>query len=533
MESRHFDPTNAEHIIYQYGLLDIAVLGGIRLEGLDRMRATLKVGLKDSNEVPPPVRHNLDLYNDLAVEKLIRRIAERLEVGTSLIAAALSDLIGCLEQHRLEEKERQEATQEPQKKMLSPEEIKEAKLYGSSPNLMQRTGDDLQATGIVGEWKNALILKVVMISRLCNDPLSAICLAKSGIGKSYLLERVAATLPKESILASTMISESSFYRFGRRDLVGKVFIFEDLDGALSALYPIREMQTKKEITKLIAHKDPKTGQFKTTWLIVEGPVSVCGATTRESVYEDNANRCILIHLDNSREQDKRIMDYLKKVKAGLIDLEAEEQTREQLRNLQRILLPIRIINPYAPYIDLPDEVFIPRRTLGLLLSFIDAITFYHQHQRENQYDQETGEEYIETTPEDIEWAFDLLRDTLFRKSDELTGACREFYEQLKAWAAKNKVDKFYASDIRQDKRIHPRTLNRHLQELKDYGRLQVTGGNKHKTGYQYEIIQGADYQSLQDKIDQQISKVLEKVKKAHASREQEKQKPKGKKQTGK
>lgn len=522
MEQRHFDPTNAEHIRYQYGILDIAVLGGIRLDGLDRMRSTLKVGLKESNEVPPPVRHNLDLYNDLAVEKLIRRIAERLEIGTSVIAAALSDLIGCLEQYRLDEKERQETILEPRKKMLSPDQIKEIKLELTAPNLMQRTGDDLQATGIIGEWTNALILAMVMTSRKCKDPLSVITLAKSGMGKSYLLERVAACIPEEDLIESTQITESSFYRFGKTELMSKVFIIEDLDGAQAVMYPIREMQTKKKITKHITHKDPKSGQLKTTILVVEGPVSVCGCTTKESVYEDNANRSILLYLDSSKEQDKSIMDYLKKVKAGKVDQDAEEQIREKLKDMQRVLLPVKIINPYALHIDLPAEVFKPRRTLGLLLSFIEAITFYHQYQREKQYDTETGEEFIESTPEDIEWAFKLLRDVLFRKSDELTGACREFYEKLKAWAAKNKVDKFYASDIRQDKRIHPRTLNRYLQELTEYGKLKVAGGTKHKTGYQYEISSGADYQSLQDKIDQQIKAVLEKVKAAHADREREK-----------
>jgi hypothetical protein len=41
--SRKLDTTNADHIIYKNGMLDITILGGIRLEGLDRMRVTLKI----------------------------------------------------------------------------------------------------------------------------------------------------------------------------------------------------------------------------------------------------------------------------------------------------------------------------------------------------------------------------------------------------------------------------------------------------------------------------------------------------------
>ncbi|MEM6814958.1 MAG: hypothetical protein AAF600_11350 [Bacteroidota bacterium] len=63
--------------------MDIAVLGGIRLEGLDRMRVTLKVQVEHLS-----IRHNLDLYNDNQTEKLIRKIAERLEIGTNVAASA-------------------------------------------------------------------------------------------------------------------------------------------------------------------------------------------------------------------------------------------------------------------------------------------------------------------------------------------------------------------------------------------------------------------------------------------------------------
>ena len=54
------------------------------------------------------IRHNLDLYNDNQTEKLVRKVAERLEVGTSVVAAALMDLTDQLEQYRLTEIENKE-----------------------------------------------------------------------------------------------------------------------------------------------------------------------------------------------------------------------------------------------------------------------------------------------------------------------------------------------------------------------------------------------------------------------------------------
>ena len=500
--------SNPAHLTYTKGMLDIAVLGGIRLEGLDRLRVTLKIKITEDQR--PALRHNLDLYNDTQVEKLIRRVAEKLEVGTSVIGAALAELTDELEHYRLREIERQATALEQPKKLLTTEKINQAKIYASAPNLLQHIGEDLQETGIVGEWTNALIEYVVMSSRKCVDPLSVITLAKSGMGKSYLQEKVASTMPSEDIIESTQITESSFYRFGREELRGKIFLIEDLDGAEAVLYPIREMQSKKRISKTVTVKDAQ-GKLKTVTLVVEGPVSVCGCTTKEAIYEDNANRSLLLYLDNSKEQDEQVMDYHRKIKAGLIDQEEEEQARERLEHLQRILQPVKVINPYAIHITLPQEVFKPRRTLPLLLSFIEAITFCHQYQREEKSDTH-GEAYIETTLEDIEWGFKLLREVLFRKSDELTGACREFYEWLKIWAIKHKIEKFFARDLRTVRRIHPRTLNRYLEELASYGMVEVIGGKKQRLGYEYTFT-GLQV-NLRDRVDEQLQRVIEKIKAA-------------------
>lgn len=142
MKESRLNPTNSDHIIYTHPPMDIAVLGGIRLEGLDRMRVTLKVQVEHLS-----IRHNLDLYNDNQTEKLIRKIAERLEIGTSVAAAASTDLTDELEKYRLEELEKQ-TTEQVKKKFLTPEEIKAAKIYLSAPNLMERTKEGFCASEI-------------------------------------------------------------------------------------------------------------------------------------------------------------------------------------------------------------------------------------------------------------------------------------------------------------------------------------------------------------------------------------------------
>ncbi len=115
-----------------------------------------------------------------------------------------------------------------------------------------------------------------------------------------------------------------------------------------------------------------------------------------------------------------------------INSEQEYKSQELLKNVQRVLKPAKVINPFAEHLQLPQSVFIPRRTNAHYLQFIEVITFYRQYQREEKANKETGEIYIETTIEDIQEANELIQEVLLRKSDLLNGARRQFFEMLKA-----------------------------------------------------------------------------------------------------
>jgi predicted DNA-binding transcriptional regulator len=182
--------------------------------------------------------------------------------------------------------------------------------------------------------------------------------------------------------------------------------------------------------------------------------------------------------------------------------------------MQKALAPIKVINPFAPLIDLPESFPKKRRALPILLNVIEAITFYHQYQREQTADKETGEVQIETHPNDIENGFKYLKNVLFRRSDELNGAVRDFYEKLKEITEKNELQKFKVSDIRAHIKLTPRSIQQYLKELLEYGYLHITGG-KQRLGYEYEILSGTSEKALQQSIEEHIKKVMEKVNKAY------------------
>jgi hypothetical protein len=504
--THHLDTTNSSHITYRHPPLEIAVLGGIRLEGLDRMRVTLKVQVEHL-----ALRHNLDLYNDNQTEKLIRKIAERLEVGTSVAAAALTDLTDRLEQYRLEEIEKQNQSQD-KRKFLSEKQIKEAQVYLSAPNLLARTMEDIGKAGVIGEEDNRLLMYLIFTSRKTDNPLHIISLGASGIGKTHLQEKVGALVPEEDKLEITTLSGNALYYFGQQELRNKLILIEDLDGTDEVLYPLRELKSKRKITKTVVIKNTR-GETRTVSLVVEGPVCVSGCTTKESLYEDNANRSFLIYIDQGKEQDRRVMDYQRKLSAGKIDLAAQHALIEFFKNMQRILRPVQVRNPYAEKLHIPEEVFKPRRNNAHYLAFIELVTFYHQYQREKQYDKQTGEEYIETTPEDIEKANRLMKKILLRKSDQLNGATRDYFERLKSWIQREGKDTFMNHEVRMHLRIKGTTLRRYNHNLLDIGLVRIKSGKK-TTGYQYEVVSPDEYKRLQKRMDTVLDEVLVKCRRA-------------------
>lgn len=129
-------------------------------------------------------------------------------------------------------------------------------------------------------------------------------------------------------------------------------------------------------------------------------------------------------------------------------------------------------------------MFKPRRTNAHYLAFVEVVTFYHQYQREKKHDPDTGEEYIETTLEDIAEANKLMKEILLRKSDELNGATR----------------------MRRGGGVSNALLNKHLQALRkfiDYlrqvGRLVLPDlqiKSEETDGKQIQVLTGEEIQLL-------------------------------------
>ena len=496
---------NPQKITYREGELLLIIWGGIERENVHRLRVNLLV--QKEGDTMRYYQDDVNLYSNLQLQRYIKGATEELDISTTVMKTTLRRLQLQLEEYRLQEIERERKALQPSVYRMTREEEIKAGNFLLSRDLVKNTMKAIEKTGLVGEERNGLLLFFLYLSRFTDEPLHAIIFGKSGSGKTYLQTRVSECLPQESLRTITSLTENTLYYSEKDFWKHKVLLIEDLEGVYQAFLPLRELMSRQTITKLTTDKDIKGNNVQRV-LVVEGPVCVSGATTNTQIYEDNANRSFLLHVDETPDHAQAVMHYQRRQQAGLVNEKEQNTWRQLLRNAQRLLRPVKVINPYAIELDIPQCVFKKLRTNMHYLRLIEIITFYHQKQREWKKDS-GGTLYIETTLQDIEWANYLIKDSLLRKSDELSGQVRQFFEGLKSLAGSERRS-IYAKQVREHFRMHPMKTNRYLRELEQRGYLQLAGGNR-KSGYEYEISAWEEYEKLKSGIDI-LDEILERLK---------------------
>jgi hypothetical protein len=322
-------------------------------------------------------------------------------------------------------------------------------------------------------------------------------------------------MPASAYTLHTQLSENALYYFDSDQLDGKILFVEDLDWTHEMLLPLSTLQTQRKLIKTRATKN-KDGLLHSTTFEVNAKLCLIASAYAEKNYDNMSLPFLCLHLNHSHDQDNLIMNYQRAMMAGQIDKTLIATTARKLQCVIASLENVTVVNPYAVHIHLPENIPSPRKTLLLLLDFINVVTFFHQAQRVQRVNELTGEIYIETTPEDIELAFVLLKRSLLHKADELSAAARNFLGWLQTFLAEGgepprAIRQFTALDIRKEKAIHPRTLNRYLQELTLFHYLQITGGNKHRGGFIYKLTDLNQTATLKNELESCLQRTLEQI----------------------
>lgn len=503
---------NPDCLIYETETLLITLWGGIEIHTVNRLRVTLHIKLKANDY--GSFRDTADLYSNGQSDRLVKQAAEKLEISSTVVGGAITGLTKELEIYRSqkrEEKRKSEEVKEKQgKDLFNAGQIQTAKDFLNSPGLTENTHQLFGSLGLIGEQDSATLLFFIFLTRFFKNPLHAIVMGSTGSGKTYLLQGVAGTVPRQHIHVTTSLSENTLYYTPKDFLKHKILLQEDLDGAYSALLPLRELMSNQEISRFSTKTNSRTGDSKQVYLHVEGPVCVAGATTRDKIYEDNANRSFLIQVEENPSHERQVLEYQGRLAAGLINFKRYDENINLLKACQLLIEPIEVIIPFAPKLELPPHVFKKMRTKNHYLTLIKSITLWNQRQRKRVTDHD-GNTFLLSTLEDVEWANYLSKDVLLRKSDELSGKTRQFFEGLKEYIKELKTKTFYAKDTRRHFRMHPMELQRRLNEIESRGLVRCVS-RSNKPGNEYEIMIWDDYEQLRSGIDI-MDEILEKLKK--------------------
>lgn len=486
--------------------LKFDVLGGVDMSVVERMYCTLRISFQHY----PPIRHTLDLYADNHSEQLVRKLCTSFDLNLIDVTKTIAELTRELEEYRLKKMRiyNHDEYIEPNDLTFTKQEIAQAKESLQKETLLEDLQSDFRSIGVFNDINTVLTLFVAMNSFAYHNPLSVICIAKKGAGKSRLLQQLAECLPPQAYSVHSEISDNALYYFENEQINKKLLIVEDLDWTESMLRPLTTLQSQGRLIKTRATKD-KNGNLNSTSFQVKGKLCLVACTYTDKQYEKLGLPFLILHLDQKVSSDLEMMEYQKQIKSGKIDIVEQFNTKRRIQAMSSELKNINIINPYATLIELPFDLNNPSHALEMFLDFVEILTYFHQFQRQRKTNQKTGEEYVLTHPKDIETAFILLKGNVLKVQDELPMATRDFFNWLKDFLTQNKITEFTNYDIRANRKFNPRSLNRYLQELCAYYYIQRVSGSKFE-GYKYKLTEIENI-NHSDKTDTKTNEVMKRI----------------------
>ncbi len=386
---------------------------------------------------------------------------------------------------------------------LSDVEVKEALSLLKSKDLVNRVLDDFNRAGVVGEETNKLIGYLAGVSRKLDKPLAVLIQSSSAAGKTSLMDACLSFMPEEECIQYSAMTGQSLFYMGETSLKNKVLAIAEEEGAENTSYALKLLQSEGEVTMASTGKNSVTGNLETQEYRVEGPVALFSTTTAIDIDEELLNRCIVLTVDESREQTEAIhvAQRRKRTLAGLHAKIDQEAAQKLHANAQRLLKPLMIINPYADDLTFLSDKTRTRRDHEKYLGLIDAITLLHQYQREtkctiyNNNGIEKAIEYIEVTLDDIALANKLAHEVLGRSLDELPPQTRKLLNHINDMVQQqccrltiNKNEyRFSRKDVRHYSGWTDFQVKKHMHRLEEMEYVLVHSGSRGKS-IVYELL---------------------------------------------
>ena len=351
-------------------------------------------------------------------ENFVTAAASETNLKPELLKRDLGKVLGKLEELQEARLRAETAPKKPEADIPSAL-LDKARALVRAPNLWDLIAEHAAACGIAGERSNVWLGYLGAVSRLLDRPLMIIIQSSSAAGKTTLMDAILAFMPPERrIKYSAMTGQSLFYMAGT-DLKHKILAIVEEAGAEKASYALKLLQSEGELRIASTGKDPHTGRMETQEYHVEGPTMIFLTTTSHELDEELQNRCLVLTVDESREQTERIhvLQREARTEVGLARKAQRDELLALHRAAQSLLQPLPVFNPYAEQLRFLSNQLRTRRDHEKYLLLIDTLAVLFQHQRERKAI--AGRECIVATLDDIARANELSHDVLGRGLDDM------------------------------------------------------------------------------------------------------------------
>lgn len=367
----------------------------------------------------------------------------------------------------------------------TPEDIREeAASLLADPRLLERITDDVAATGVVGERPLVATLYLVAVSVQLPKPLSAIVRGASTSGKSFVVDRTTGMVPPEVIMNATSLTTNALYYFPEGTLRHRLIVagersrIEDDDRA-EATRALREMIEAGRLSKAVAMKNVG-GKIETTLIEQQGPISLVETTTLGNIFEEDANRCLLLATDESTDQTARVLEATARAAAKR---PAADSARRQAVHytLHRILPRCDVKIPFAEHVSAlyPSGQLDARRSFRHLLGLVKASALLHFLQRQRDSDGN-----VIATLDDYAVAERLARDPFNAAASGVSEGARKFLTALREKFRDKNFSTTEAQDVGAGSR---RSRYSRLNELNFSGAVEQTEPSRGKVPARWKL----------------------------------------------
>ncbi len=442
----------------------------------------------------------LDLYRARERGQFISAAAAETQLSVDLLKRDLGRILLALEGYQ-EQRIQEAMSPRSASFALSDPDKKAALELLKSPALLDRILEDFDRCGIVGEATNKLAGYLAAISRKLDRPLAIIVQSNSAAGKTALMDSILAMVPEEDRVKYSAMTGQSLYYIGDKDLQNKILAIVEEEGAEKACYALKLLQSEGELTIASTGKDDR-GRMKTEEYHVEGPVMIFLTTTAIDIDEELLNRCLVLTVDESREQTQAIHRLQRDAETleGLKRKLERDRILSVHRNAQRLLRQLHVVNPYAPQLTFLSDRTRTRRDHLKYLTLIRSIALLHQFQRPIQH--RDGIRYIEVELSDIEAANRIAHELLGRSLDELSPQTRHLLtlltRKVEEWSREKGLERdqclFTRRQVRQWSGWSEFQVRTHLNRLTSLEYLLPHHGGRGQS-FVYELLFDGDADS--------------------------------------